>query len=482
MEFVHEDLMPRLRDSLPSLFRHVQCCRFTLGEKSPELGPVQVLEHSKDGVDVVISVQYLSDVDISFDAGSGISFGVRRLTFSGKMCVALRPLLQRFPIAGAVHIFFAAAPTVDIEFTGLASLGHFPGIETTIRRAITDWLTSYMVLPRSKAVILADDVDPMEALAQKPLGVVRVKVLQACNLAGVNCHAFKEDCFTSHPYCIMSLGDCSVRTSTVYDTTNPVWPSTETGAFFVVHHREQEMSVQVHGEASASLFQHNFTGFLGCVSCRIGHCLRRWPEECPSGKSGVRRSTQKLDTSQVRRELLHVDDPVNRGVPSVVDMEVQWYAFSSADTWPADAAPAALMLEIFQGSGFPADGHGGRGLRWRSWIDGKDALVSQKGKLEADELQFPDLPINPRLFPVIDNLTARQYCLKDVAQIVGVAEDLVVTYLRTRDEFRDKRDRLREVQSKDDYRIELQWFQVLVHMVDQSDVSKNLNIALLDSQ
>ena len=28
-------------------------------------------------------------------------------------------------------------------------------------------------------------------------------------------------------------------------------------------------------------------------------------------------------------------------------------------------APAALMLEIFQGSGFPADGHGGRGLRWR---------------------------------------------------------------------------------------------------------------------
>ena len=58
----------------------------------------------------------------------------RRLTFSGKMCVALRPLLQqepkstdetalfinfsflqirRFPIAGAVHIFFAAAPTVS---------------------------------------------------------------------------------------------------------------------------------------------------------------------------------------------------------------------------------------------------------------------------------------------------------------------------------------------------------------------------------
>jgi len=150
MDFVHEDLMPRLRDALPSMLRHVTCSRFTLGEKSPELGPVQVLE-SPHRVDLVLGVQYLSDVDISFDAGGGVSFGVRHLICNGKMCVSLRPLLQRFPVAGAVHMFFATAPQVDIEFTGLASLGHFPGIEKTIRRAVADWLNSYIVLPRSKA-------------------------------------------------------------------------------------------------------------------------------------------------------------------------------------------------------------------------------------------------------------------------------------------------------------------------------------------
>ncbi|CAE7335159.1 Esyt3 [Symbiodinium necroappetens] len=476
MDFVHEDLMPRLRDALPSMLRHVKCSRFTLGEKSPELGPVQVLE-SPHRVDLVLGVQYLSDVDISFDAGGGVSFGVRHLICNGKMCVSLRPLLQRFPVAGAVHMFFATAPQVDIEFTGLASLGHFPGIEKTIRRAVADWLNSYIVLPRSKAVLLADDVDKLEALAQQPLGVARVKVVQAKNLAGVNCHAFKEDCFTSHPYCMLSLGDCSVRTSTVYDTTSPVWPD-ESGAFFVVHHREQQLSVEVHGETSASLFQHSFTGFLGRFSCRIGQCLRRWPE----GEPGVRRNTQKLDTSEVQRELLHVDDPVNRGVASVVDLEVQWFDFVGADAWAA-VAPAVLEIKIFQGTGFPSECNAGRGLRWRTWVDEKKALVSQKGHLVSDQLRFPDLPINPRLFSVIDNLDSRQYSSKDVAQIVGITEDLVRTYLRTRDEFKSKQEQLREVQSKDDYRIPLQWFQILVHILDDfTDVSKNLSLALLDSQ
>ena len=69
--------------------RHVQCCRFTLGqaprskvrelrksqenglglcrssgEKSPELGPVQVLEHSKDRVDVDPDLETTRSCDV----------------------------------------------------------------------------------------------------------------------------------------------------------------------------------------------------------------------------------------------------------------------------------------------------------------------------------------------------------------------------------------------------------------------------------
>ena len=165
----------------------------------------------------------------------------------------------------------------------------------------------------------------------------------------------------------------------------------------------QVQTSEVHGETSASLFQHNFTGFLGRgrlfsraqqdartlashmtsasgFSCRIGQCLRRWPEACKVSRNAedvnveretllVRASREFVGTcrsltrprpyhtpseargaaipgrcsvssctrtawrsseARIGVALLHqwhqVDDPVNRGVASVVDLEVQWFA------------------------------------------------------------------------------------------------------------------------------------------------------------
>eukprot|EP00435_Cladocopium_sp_Y103_P061288 s679_g22.t8 len=299
-DFVNQDLTPRLQSSLPSFFRNIRFSRFTLGSKSPELGPVQVM-HAKDKVDIVLDMQYLSNVDVSIDTGNGVGFGMRHLNCNGKICISLQPIMQQFPITGAAQIFFPFVPELDIEFTGLAALGHFPGIEKTMRDAVKDWLKSHFVLPRSKAVMFSKEVDPIKALSRRPMGVLRAKVLRARNLAGVNCHAFEEGSFTSHPYCILSLGDSSARTSTVRDTTFPDWPVDESGGYFLVHHREQRLQVEVQAEASGSLFSHNFTGFLGSVSCRIGH-LRRWSIQ---DGSGIRCSTLNLNTSQVNRELLH---------------------------------------------------------------------------------------------------------------------------------------------------------------------------------
>eukprot|EP00434_Breviolum_minutum_P038801 symbB.v1.2.034431.t2/scaffold4443.1/size39582/1 len=328
----------RLQSSLPSFFRNIRFSRFTLGNKSPELGPVQVI-HVKDRVDIVLDMQYFSNVDVSVDTGNGLYFGMRHLKCNGKICISLQPLMQQFPIAGAVQIFFPFVPEVDIEFTGLAALGHFPGIEQTIRDSVKDWLRSHFVLPRIKALsrdkarlcgcfakswqamTFSSEVDTIKAVARRPIGVLHAKVLRANNLAGVNCHAFEQGSFTSHPYCILSLGDSSARTSTVRDTTFPKWPEDEEGGYLVVHHREQHLQVEVQAEASGSLFSHNFTGFLGSIACRVGQ-LRRWPVQDESGK---RTSTLTLDTLRVNRELLHVDDPVSRGVPSTLDLEVQWY-------------------------------------------------------------------------------------------------------------------------------------------------------------
>eukprot|EP00435_Cladocopium_sp_Y103_P061287 s679_g22.t7 len=484
----------RLQSSLPSFFRNIRFSRFTLGSKSPELGPVQVM-HAKDKVDIVLDMQYLSNVDVSIDTGNGVGFGMRHLNCNGKICISLQPIMQQFPITGAAQIFFPFVPEavsevspdkscrlglwqLDIEFTGLAALGHFPGIEKTMRDAVKDWLKSHFVLPRSKAVMFSKEVDPIKALSRRPMGVLRAKVLRARNLAGVNCHAFEEGSFTSHPYCILSLGDSSARTSTVRDTTFPDWPVDESGGYFLVHHREQRLQVEVQAEASGSLFSHNFTGFLGSVSCRIGH-LRRWSIQ---DGSGIRCSTLNLNTSQVNRELLHVDDPVSRGVPSTLDLEIQWFDIVEGPALSAQLQ--AIWVELLKGTGFPMEANVGRGLRWRTWIEENEdhAKVSPKGQTCGSELQFPQVAINPRLFPVIDNLSCRGYLVKDIAEILGINEELVTSYIRAREDFQRSQAELVQAQSKDDYRVDLQWFDIAVHLLDASHLPKKLHIALYDSK
>eukprot|EP00434_Breviolum_minutum_P038802 symbB.v1.2.034431.t3/scaffold4443.1/size39582/1 len=332
VEEEEEIISPTRRAMKPSVARALT--EFVNQDLTPRQGTSDSLASH-----LVLDMQYFSNVDVSVDTGNGLYFGMRHLKCNGKICISLQPLMQQFPIAGAVQIFFPFVPEVDIEFTGLAALGHFPGIEQTIRDSVKDWLRSHFVLPRIKALsrdkarlcgcfakswqamTFSSEVDTIKAVARRPIGVLHAKVLRANNLAGVNCHAFEQGSFTSHPYCILSLGDSSARTSTVRDTTFPKWPEDEEGGYLVVHHREQHLQVEVQAEASGSLFSHNFTGFLGSIACRVGQ-LRRWPVQDESGK---RTSTLTLDTLRVNRELLHVDDPVSRGVPSTLDLEVQWY-------------------------------------------------------------------------------------------------------------------------------------------------------------
>ena len=102
-----------------------------------------------------------------------------------------------------------------------------------------------------------------------PNRALRVRLLQEAVRLGVNGSWKLMEMFQQEHQDRISLrlGDSAARTSTVYDTTNPVWPTTEpasklhaelivtfavsacarTGAYLVTHHREQQLSVEVCG-------------------------------------------------------------------------------------------------------------------------------------------------------------------------------------------------------------------------------------------
>lgn len=89
-----------------------------------------------------------------------------------------------------------------------------------------------------------------------------------------------------------------------------------------------------------------------------------------------------------------VDDPVNQGVPSTLEIEAQWFAGSSVSAllqrvslpfrtwWPSPTVRRkwkhssqrwqgevmALVLDLVKGTGFPPEANVGRGLRWRQFF------------------------------------------------------------------------------------------------------------------
>lgn len=495
-QFVHDDLTQRLRESLPSPFKNLCFSRFTLGQNTPEFGPIEVSQHSETHVEVNLDMRYFGDVDILLEAGTGgIALGVRHLSFQGRLCIVFAPVLAKLPIIGAVKVFCPDVPKVSMQFTGLAAVAHYPGLDDKIQRIVDDWMRSRMVLPSRKTMIFADpdeDVDLLEVMSHQPLGVLRVRILGGRNLAGVNWKVLETDSFDSDPFCTLELGGATARTSTVQGSTSPTWPANEPSAYFVVYHRDQRLKIEVMGEDRGGLFApRNFTGFLGSASLTVAEIMRKWPRQ---RGPGTRWASLKLDTAQVSRDMLHVNDPVNRGIASEVDAEVEWFdledgipsvAEQHALTAGGDAPVGLLLVELRKGVGFPLEAIGGKaGLRWRSRTEpNQPASVSRRGEMcDLEVAAFPEVSLHPRLFSVVDKLVARGMNCEDIAGIVGGASAQVITqYLDAKQEHDEQQAQLSERERHDDFRVSLEWHETLWHFVHAPEAT-GLTLELLDGE
>ena len=149
---------------------------------------------------------------------------------------------------GGVHVFFASQPRIEMKFTGLA---HLPAVSQKVQSVLDDIFRNNMVVPNVVSFHMMNDeriVDLTEASSHKPLGVLRVRVLRASNLAGGNWKMGSVERFTSNPYCTFRLGAMTHKSSTVRDTSDPEWPAGERSGYFVVYHLEQELEVRLHHE------------------------------------------------------------------------------------------------------------------------------------------------------------------------------------------------------------------------------------------
>lgn len=496
-EFVHAELTPRLQDVLPTPFKQVHFARFSLGDGLPQLGPVEVMKHSEGHIQVEVDFKYFSETDVLLDAGRGISFGIRRLSLAGRLCLAMKPLLEKWPLVGGVHFFFASQPKVELKYQGL---GDFPGLAQKVQDAVDGMIRSAIVLPNFKSFDFTDNESKfgLEANAQRPLGVLRVRILRARNLAGANLQLTSEvERFSSDPYCVIRLGSQSVRSSTTSGSVSPAWPPDEPSVFLVVHHHEQEVEIDVMHEPRGKL-RPNFVTLLGKMPATSVRTLLHRAEIVRSDESDaggfIRQRRVVLDTSAVNKTMLHVKDPVNIGVPSEIDLCVEWFdlaagpgSFSRRDR--SLGLPEGLILvELMHGFNFPAEAIArGRGPRWQCRLVSKDSprtawsgkhTQSKFGECVCEEFR-PGASVPRILFGVIDRLYEEDGLHhEDIAHIVDLGPDIILQYLKERDTFRSRLQEKRQLLGEDMCG-EFRWHQTLT-LFFSKDAREDLAIDLID--
>merc|ERR1712178_222390 len=94
----------------------------------------------------------------------------------------------------------------------------------------------------------------------------------------------------------------------------------------------------------------------GRFSITVGSIMSAWPLQ-PSAGGSHRLGRVRLDTSNVSREMLHVNDPINTGIPSELEVEVEWFNLAERQNLPAavEHPMALLCVDIHKGSGFPEE-------------------------------------------------------------------------------------------------------------------------------
>ncbi len=238
-----ETIRASLEPSFAELPGPMNTCRFTkldLGDVPIRMDNITVHPLQPDG-----SVQF--DMDIEWDGECNFqlkadyigAFGIKHLKLSGRMAIVLKPLTNDLPLVAGIQYSFINMPTIDLSFTGLASVAELSLLESTVREAIQSSLST-SVLPYRRLYKMNKANNFLDTY-QPPIGVLRSLVKEGQGFVIEKRFLAKDD--VPDVYLKVSLGALpeTWRTLTIRDNLNPQWNE---GGDFCLYDREQ--MIQIH--------------------------------------------------------------------------------------------------------------------------------------------------------------------------------------------------------------------------------------------
>eukprot|EP01065_Artemidia_motanka_P037280 TRINITY_DN4569_c0_g4_i1.p1 TRINITY_DN4569_c0_g4~~TRINITY_DN4569_c0_g4_i1.p1 ORF type:complete len:546 (+),score=137.42 TRINITY_DN4569_c0_g4_i1:780-2417(+) len=125
------------------------------------------------GLRVDAAMTWVAQVDAQVDTAVATA-GLSGVSLEGVLTVVLTPA-DVPPFLSVIDIYFANAPAVELEFTGLAQLAHLPGLSGHVAASVEAALAKEVVLP--SRVVLSLLPGPRPALSPPPCGVLRMTLL-----------------------------------------------------------------------------------------------------------------------------------------------------------------------------------------------------------------------------------------------------------------------------------------------------------------
>ena len=220
-----ETIRASVEPSFAELPGPMKTCRFTkldLGNVPMHADNIVVHPLQPDGsVQFDMDLEWDGECDFQLKADYIGAFGVRSLKLSGRMAIVLKPLSNELPVVSGIQYGFINMPTINLSFSGLASVAKLSVLESTVQNALHSSLYS-TVLPNRRLYKINAANNFLDTY-QPPIGVLRLTVQRGKGFVIEKRFLAKDD--IPDVYLNVSLGAMpgTWRTKTIPDDLNPQW-------------------------------------------------------------------------------------------------------------------------------------------------------------------------------------------------------------------------------------------------------------------
>jgi hypothetical protein len=284
---IEDAIKPKLEASKPLFANSFELTKLTLGDVSPKILGVRVLDKKPhvDDVEVDVDFQWNSNLEmgitLTLGVGTELGLGVSNFVFAGTVRLHFYDLIPKNPPFKYFKATFFEKPVVDFSLnigtTESMDIGYSSGnVASAVQIILKHCLETMVIYPKWMHLRLDDDADePPESITiAPPQGLVTVEILR-CNDLIIG------DVNTSDPYVVITVLDKVQKTDVIYKTLNPVWHNASFN--FSVHDKKVE---NIHFEVWDKDFG-SAGDFLGKVDVGLAHLGEGVPKQMTKLLVGV---------------------------------------------------------------------------------------------------------------------------------------------------------------------------------------------------